>query len=220
MAGLAVYRNNIRSSLSGVLGDKFPVIKQLVGEEFFKFLAHEYYHAFPPQSPLVTAYGDKLADFLETFAPVAAYPYLPDMARLERLWLEAYHAADDTPLKPNEIIAAAGENIADLTFEFHPSLRLFKSDYPVATLLQRHQASEADFKDLPDGAEMIMLARPYNDVSIRVLTHARYSALEALYQGQTLEIAIDRAVGIEAAFDPQRFFQDLFQFEIITRCAH
>ena len=34
-AGLAVYRNNVRSSLSKALAETFPVVTQLVGDDFF-----------------------------------------------------------------------------------------------------------------------------------------------------------------------------------------
>lgn len=220
LAGLAVYRNNIRSSLSRVLAEKYPVIQQLVGEDFFKFLAHEYYHTYPPTSPLVTRYGDALPVFLEGFEPVTAYPYLPDMARLEQYWLEAYHAPDATPMTPQDIIAAAGDDIAYLTFEFHPSVRLLASAYPVGSIWQTHQPDAKSIDISGAGPENILIARPYNDVSNRVLTHAVFSALEALLTGHTLEDAVEQAANIDAAFDPQSFFQDLFQFEIITRCAH
>ena len=36
-AALAVYRNNVRSSLSRVLADTFPVLFELVGEPFLNF---------------------------------------------------------------------------------------------------------------------------------------------------------------------------------------
>ena len=38
-ARLAVYRNNVVSSLIDALADTFPVVQQLVGEEFFRAMA-------------------------------------------------------------------------------------------------------------------------------------------------------------------------------------
>lgn len=221
LAGLAVYRNNVRSSLSRVLGDKFPVLKQLVGEDFFKFLAHSYFQTHPPNSPLLVHYGDRLAAFLEDFEPTEPYPYLPDIVRLETLWLEAYHAADASIMTPDQILAKAGDDIAALQFTLHPSMRLLSSKFPVGTIWQRHQVgADPESVTLSNAAEAILIARPNRDVSIRVLTPPTYIALDTLSSGRTLEDAVDAASNVDGGFHPPSFFQDLFQFEIIADIRH
>lgn len=217
LAALAVYRNNVRSSLSRALGQAFPVLKELVGEAFFKFLAHEYYQAHPPTSRRLLAYGDHLPMFLETFDPVAEYPYLPDVARLERLYLHAYHAKDAALIAPDTILAAAGEDVASLVFNFHPSVQFLASDYAVASIWQAHQrATRAPMETIEQAAEHILIARIHMDVRIRVLTRGDYTALLALSLGHTLEVAVGQAVEADELFDPQSFFQTLFQLEIIA----
>ena len=221
LAGLAVYRNNVRSSLSRVLGDKFPVLKQLVGADFFKFLAHSYFQTHPPNSPMLVHYGDQLAAFLEDFEPTQAYPYLPDVARLEALWLEAYHAADADIMTPDRILAEAGDDIAIVQFTMHPSVRLLSSAFPVAAIWQQHQTeAEPGSGALGDAGEAILISRPNKDVNIRVLSASTYRALDALQSGRTLEEAVMTASGADDTFDPQSFFQDLFQFEIIADVRH
>ena len=94
----AVYRNNVHSSLINALAAGYPVTLQLVGDEFFRAMAGVYVQGFPPTSPLINEYGSDLADFIQGFAPAASVPYLADVARLERLRVRAYHAADAQPL--------------------------------------------------------------------------------------------------------------------------
>jgi len=217
LAALAVYRNNVRSSLSRVLGDTFPVLEELVGEKFFKFLAHEYYHAHPPTSRMVVRYGDHLPAFLESFSPVANYPYLSDVARLEILYLQAYHAGDAALAPPDEIIAIAGDDIASLKFELHPSVRLLSSDFAAASTWQAHQAAtRAPMDTIKQAGEHILIARVHNDVRIRVLTHGAFAALNALSLGHRLEEAVNQAADMDTTFDPQSFFQTMFQLEIIA----
>src|SRR5512146_2798388 len=94
----AVYRNTVAASQIEALAARFPVVKRLVGEEFFRAMAHEFVAQHPPRSPLLFQYGESFADFIDDFAPAAPLPYLADMARLEYLRGRAYHAADAEPL--------------------------------------------------------------------------------------------------------------------------
>ena len=105
----AVYRNNVQASLSNALAESYPVVMQLVGREFFNAMAALYIRDFAPASPLLNDYGRDLGDFIQGFGPAAGLPYLADMARLERLRVEAYHAADARPLEPSRLLAAMNQ---------------------------------------------------------------------------------------------------------------
>lgn len=93
----AVYRNNVQSSLINALAEGYPVVLQLVGDEFFRAMVALYVQRYPPQSPLINDYGKDFAEFIDSFEPAASVPYLADVARLERLRVQAYHAADAPP---------------------------------------------------------------------------------------------------------------------------
>lgn len=218
-AGVAVYRNNVRSSLSKALAETFPVVAQLVGEDFFKYAARAYFDAHPPASPLVARYGDKFPAFLETFAPAASTPYLPDMARLERAWLNAYRAADATPLARDAILAEAGDDPSDLTFTLHPSVRLLRSPYAVASLWRRHQkgADEAPFD--VTRAEYVLMARPRLQVDVRTVSPGTYATISALARGQTVGDALAAGAAADQTFNPQDAFRSIFSAEIVTHIS-
>ena len=72
----AVYRNNVQSSLINALADSYPVVVQLVGDEFFRAMAGVFVQSHPPHSPLMSDYGSELADFISKFGPAASVPYL------------------------------------------------------------------------------------------------------------------------------------------------
>ena len=215
-AGFSVYRNNVRSGLSRALGDKFPVIKKLVGEDFFKFLAHEYFHNHPPASPILARYGDALPDFLEDFEPAQDYRYLADVARLEIAWLEAYHADDAAPMQTANVIAAAGDNFETLTTELHPSLRLLSSPYPIASIWRRHQSEFPQGKLRLSGGENVLIARPHRDVKVHNLTRGAYEAMASLHHGAAIADALSTGSNADPEFDPQDFFAQLFEFNIVT----
>ena len=59
-----VYRNNVIVSLVGALGDTFPVVRRLVGDDFFDAMAGVHVRAHPPASPVLAHYGAGFADWL------------------------------------------------------------------------------------------------------------------------------------------------------------
>src|SRR5207237_10685968 len=107
-----VYRNNVVASLAAALKDTFPAICRIVGEEFFGAMARSYVLQAPPASPILLDYGDSFPDFIAGFEPAATLPYLADVARIERAWNEAYHAAEAAPLDPTAFAAVPPDQVA------------------------------------------------------------------------------------------------------------
>ncbi|EUB88024.1 HvfC/BufC N-terminal domain-containing protein [Pseudomonas sp. GM30] len=137
----SVYRNNVQGSLINALADSYPVVQQLVGEEFFRAMAGIFIQQQPPHSPLMSRYGDGLADFIDAFEPAAEVPYLADVARLERLRTRAYHAADAATVSAQQISAALADpqTLAELNITLHPSLHLLDSACAVVSIWAAHQ---------------------------------------------------------------------------------
>ena len=109
-AGLNVYRNNVMHSLSVALADIYPVVRALVGGEFFAGLARTYVRTEPPVSPVLAEYGRSFPEFLESFEPARQAPYLPDVARIERAWLDAWHAQDAHSLDAEALASVPPED--------------------------------------------------------------------------------------------------------------
>lgn len=193
-AGLAVYRNNVRSAYLRVLGDAFPVVARLVGDGFFRYAAHEYFHAYPPRTPLVARYGDNIPAFLEGFEPASGLPYLADVARIEIAWLEAYHAEEAHPWSTDEISDRIGESPDKAKFVFHPSLRLLSSAHPAYTIWRHNHEKREGGLCPPPGGERVLIARPAADVITLPLDVTSYVALQALSAGARLGDAIKSAL--------------------------
>lgn len=140
----AVYRNNVQASLINALADSYPVVQQLVGEEFFRAMAAIFIRSQPPQSPLMSRYGETFADFIARFEPIAGVPYVADVARLEYLRVLAYHAADAQPIRPEHVSAALAnpQTLGGLTFGLHPSLNLLDSGFAVVAIWAAHQQEQ------------------------------------------------------------------------------
>ncbi|MDH3580270.1 MAG: DNA-binding domain-containing protein [Hyphomicrobiales bacterium] len=212
-----VYRNNVYSSLIDVLQACFPVVTRLVGEEFFRATARVYVDQHPPTSPVLMRYGHVFADFLQGFEPVDDVPYLPDVARLEWAWSEAYNAADRAPVTPEALQSVPPEKIETLLFELHPSARLVRSEYPIVTIWSSNSRDdEPEPIDAGAGSEDALILRPGLDVEVRRLPAGGAVFIDALADGLSLGAAAQRAAGSAEEFDLQANLTGLFGSGAIT----
>ncbi|PPB80173.1 putative DNA-binding protein [Albidovulum inexpectatum] len=186
-----VYRNNVTVSLVEALKTAFPVLRKLVGEEFFAAMALEHVRAHPPRSPLLMLYGTDMPDFLARFPPVSHLPYLPDIARLELALRESYHAADATPVAPDRLAAIPPQDLANIRLRLAPALRLVRSDWPI------HAIWVANMKEAPPPrtvtAQDILILRPEFDPEPHLLPQGAAPFIAALAEGKTIGTALDAA---------------------------
>ncbi|NMM46682.1 hypothetical protein HH303_19485 [Rhodospirillaceae bacterium KN72] len=189
----AVYRNNFVVGLRQALADRFPTVRQLVGDDFFNATAHAYIDEEPPLSPIVAEYGNTFPDFLEHFPPAHQVPYLHEVARLESTYHQVLHAADEAVLSPDDF-ARMGDSLGARTFRFVQSCRLLSFRYAAIRIWQSHRDGNGMSGVSPDGPEFGMVTRPDQDVSIQSLDPATYLVLSALTEGATLNEAFARTV--------------------------
>lgn len=206
-----IYRNNVHVSLIEAMESKFPAVRTLVGDEFFRGLARTFIRQAPPRSALITHYGDGFAAYLSTFEHVQDVPYLPDVARLEWLRIEAYNAADAIPLGIDELSAIDHDRLGETCFELHPSLRLLRSKFPVMSIWQANiEGSDLSGINLDDG-EDVMVIRPGLDVEILKLPCGACDFIEGLGSGINLEDANSAALEADGRFDLQLSLSGLMQ---------
>ena len=202
-SGVEVYRNNYRGNLHDTLAGAYPVIRQLVGEDFFRLLAKRFIERHPSRSGNLHRYGTELAAFLAHFEPARHLAYLPDMARLEWAYHFAYFAEDAPLFDLNRLAIVAAESYSDLRWRLHPSCALLTSAYPVAAIWQAHQdGSPADFHiDLNSGGDSLLVYR--NGLSVEILGIAPASRhwLAQLQQGAAMGAATDATLSNYPDFD-------------------
>ncbi|MCV2881285.1 DUF2063 domain-containing protein [Actibacterium sp. XHP0104] len=182
-----VYRNNVAVGLTEALETAFPVLRMLVGDEFFAAMAGVFLRAHPPETPVLMLYGAQMPAFLAGFPPVAHLPYLPDVARLEYALRVAYHAADAAPFSPEALNSLEPVALMQLRFRLAPAVQVIRSEYPVASIWQAHQVSPVK---LPAAQpEDALITRPEFDPHVHLLPPGGAAFIEALGRGETLEIA-------------------------------
>ena len=182
----------------------FPVVERIVGEEFFMAMARTYALAEPPRSPVLMDYGTGFADFIAGFAPAAELPYLPDVARIERAWREAYHAADALPLAAEDLAVLRPDELATLVLKLHPSLRLLRSPFPAQTIWKMN-ASDGEIRPVDMSlAEDTLIVRPDAEVEVRVVPPGGAAFVAALMDGAALGEAAAAGAGGRPAVRSRR----------------
>uniref|UniRef100_UPI0036D9A8A3 HvfC/BufC N-terminal domain-containing protein n=1 Tax=Photorhabdus sp. RM322S TaxID=3342825 RepID=UPI0036D9A8A3 len=208
----AIYRNNVIASLIDALAENCPVLLAQLGECFFRAMAAEFIRQQPPSSPVLAGYGAQLPDWIATFQPLADWPWLSDLTRLEMLFIESLHAADPAVQTAE---AAPGDDPAQLLMEIHPSVRLFSSDYAVFSLWASHQQSENEMALDPFQPEHMLLCRVDDDVRIMLLNRAEMQFVAMIQSGRCLTEALDIAAREDAIFEPQQILQRMQHYGLI-----
>ncbi|MDR6950671.1 hypothetical protein J2X65_000014 [Ancylobacter sp. 3268] len=211
----AVYRNNVALSLVEAMAGRFPVVRAIVGDEFFRAMAREFVLASPPRSPVLMRYGEVFPDFLASFGPAADLPYLADVARLEIARGQAFHAADAPPLTA-EALAALDPQRRGVRVAIHPAVRLIRSAYPIVTLWAMNSGEQEPAAIDDWTGEDAVVTRAAYQILVRRLSPGHFAFLQALREGQTLEAAMMVGFAECEDFDASATLADLVVLGIAT----
>lgn len=198
----AVYRNNVVTGLIEALKHAFPAVLRIVGHEFFSAMARLYIVRQPPPSPIMLGYGASFPDFVRTFGPGAALPYLSDVARLERAWLEAYHAAEARPIDRVPFLTVDRSKLPRLRFTLHPAVRIVRSSFPAVRIWQMNTGDSVPAAvDIDGGGEDALVTRPEAEVEVRVLPAGAAAFIGVLGSGAPIIEATKAALHDDPSFD-------------------
>jgi len=195
-----VYRNNVTVSLIDALAAVYPAVQRITGVEFFRAMARFHIRATPPTSPLLFEYGRDFPAFIERYEYAQGMPWLADTARIERAWLDAYHAADAPALSVADLASIPTERLADLVLMPHPATRLVRSRYAVTIFAANRRPAPVEDVDAGQ-AEDALITRPEFDVIVRRLAPGHSEFLSALMAGRPLGEAAAAALEAQSDFD-------------------
>jgi hypothetical protein len=196
-----VYRNNVTVSLINALAAVFPATMRITGVDLFRAMARLHARATPPTSPLLFEYGRDFPDFIEHCEYARLMPWLADVARIERAWLDSYHAADAEPLAPQVLASIPVEKLADTVFVPHPATRVARSSYPAVTIFAANRSEGAAGGIEASQPEDALLTRPRLEVMVRRLPPGGAVFLTRLIAGEPLGMAAAAALSDSPAFD-------------------
>lgn len=196
----AVYRNTSARGAVEALRAAYPTVDMLVGAEMFADVALDYRSDHPPTNPLLSDYGANFADYLAGQPWTSELPYLADVARLDRLWLESFLAGAAASL-PRPIEGRS-------RILPHPAARFAWLATPALTIWQAHRDPLGLDEFEPEWREEgALFTRPGLDVRVQPLEPASCHLLRACSVPTAVE---DCVASVVEAF-PQSDVPDLLQ---------
>ncbi len=193
---LAIYQGSVYGNLCSALADIYPAFVQCVGDDFFQALALRFVKTHPSRSASLDHYGEAFSRFVSTFEPLAALPYVEDLAKLEWSWHLAFHAKNESVLDPRTLNTVPEEAYDDLIFDLSSSARIIKSQFPVREIWQQCLKDKNQSTDLESQGQEIELlsgerhllvwrAEGY-EIRVDTLSYIEYELLSLINKRKTL----------------------------------
>ena len=202
---LSVYRNNVTRAAIEALRAAYPAVNRIAGANFFSPMARQYWLEHPPGDAPLYLYGAFFERHVAAYDPARALPYLPSIARLDRAWLQAHHAADTAVLSPADLTRMDVDSLPDLKPGLAASVHLLRLDHAAHSvwLANRQDADLEDMK-IGDGPEHVLVWRHRGTVHSSSIPIQHFTFLVHIANGDSLADAIDAAG--PGSIDTAQFF--------------
>lgn len=206
---MTVYRNTALHGAVEALRANYPVVAAIVGGAMFDGISAEFADACPPCSPVLADYGRGLAEWIEHQRWAADIPYLSDVARFERLHIEALFAADATPLTPEAIAKVDPADWTRIVLRLHPATRFDWAVTPAMAIWLAHQGDAPACIDADWCAGGGLFVRPFGRVEALRLDRAAHRFLFGIRLGETVGDAALAAASLYPHADVGGLFASL-----------
>ncbi len=194
---MGIYRESGVSNIIIPLQMTYPIVEDLVGEEFFKGLCRKYSEKYWPKSGDMNEYGIEFAEFIETFEPAKGLPYLSDIAWLEWLFHLSSLADDKDITDWSKFAALSEEELTKVTIDLHPSVEIMTSAHPILKIWEMCKNGGEKTLDLSkEKGGHVLLIRKNLKVNLYPLADNEIAFIRSLIDGETLLEAYDKAIEI------------------------
>ncbi len=217
-ARLQVYFNTIQLNLLNALRLTFPLTWKLIGEKCAEVASLYFYKKFMPQSGSLDTWGATFPDFFKNFEATKSVPYLPDVSTFEWLRHLAHIALNVSPLDFNEIKEkTAYRDLDDLRLTLHPSVRFFKSSFPLHKIIPFLEEDADSPLSLKEGPSFALIARPFGKAETWWLDEALYETLKLISESMPLKDVMETVEALYPNFKFERALETLFKNSLLWK---
>jgi hypothetical protein len=216
---MAVYRNTVIHGAVEALRANYPVVAQIVGEEMFEHVAVDFVSTCPPLTPVLALFGAEFADWLMRQGWIHDLPYLPDVARIDRLHLKCLFAPDEDSLSKEQIKRHSEASFA--TLRLHPAAQFAWLPTPAMSIWLAHQRPIAG-EIVPEWkGEGAIFARPepFKTHSARI-GRAAHRLLSGIRMGESLSSSMAAATRLYPEENSAAVFASLANLGVFVPPVH
>lgn len=196
---LRAYTDGYPARLREALAEAFPALAHLIGTQAFAALTRGYRPAVPAGIYSLADVGRNLPEWLAHDEIGRAYPFTPDLARLEWAIQRAFHARLAPSFDAATVAGWTSEAWADARIRFQTGTAVLASAWPVRTLWQaRDTPRDAIDIEVAGRPETVLVHRVGYRVACETIDGDEAEVLARLLAGRTLaeataDLAPDRA---------------------------
>lgn len=197
---LDIYANAYFYRLLEVLKEDYPATLAVISDSNFHNLVTGYLIDNPPTQPSIYYAGRKLPDYLRMHRLHNRWPFIADLALLERTLLEMFHGPNADPLQPSEMTAIPPDQWGEVKMRTHPASRSLDLEWHVEDV---RRTVEAGDRWAPPSRGPLKLLVWRNDTAVlcRELEAGEIGALTLARDGATFA-SICEMIAIESN-DPE-----------------
>lgn len=183
---LSIYRSNINGAHQKVLGQVYPAILNILGEDYFNQLCRVYRFEYPSMDSDLNNYGEKFSLFIEEqieqHQELTGLEYLADLAWLEWNWHASYYAKNDKPFS-FEKLALIDPDLQDkIYFRISNAFSLHSTIYPLLDIWNANKGLVKDIQEfqMPDAEVYFCISRKEFTPIVNLLDYGQYILLKSI----------------------------------------
>jgi hypothetical protein len=193
---VGIYADAYFYRLLECLGEDFPATLAVLGADNFAALVKGYLLEYQPTEPSILYAGLYLAGFLNNHPFGERWPFIAELARLERAVLDVFHAADAPALDIESLRAVPSEEWPDVKLRTHPAVEIVHSEWRIADVLHTVEQGK-EWKHPEHEKASVLVWRQNTLVRYRSLEPVERDALAAVSKGASFA-AVCEAVAASA----------------------
>ncbi|MGO9062252.1 MAG: DUF2063 domain-containing protein [Candidatus Binataceae bacterium] len=189
-----IYANAYFYRLLDCLKEEFPATLAVVGPDDFGALARDYLLKYPPSEPSIIHVGRYLPTFLRNHRLAEQWRFIAELARLERVILDVFHASDAPALEVEALRRIPPKQWPGLKLRAHPAVEIVHGEWRVADVLSAVESGD-DWSEPGHQSVAVLVWRQDAQVRYRELPEIEARALSLLSEGATFAAICDAIAG-------------------------
>jgi uncharacterized protein len=214
VSGLAIYRSSVSQTQQSALAAIYPAVHGVLGAARFSAIARATLDAHPSSSGDLNTIGAQLWQSVSAPEVIQEWPFLPDLARLEWLVHQVFHAADANAISLAVLAGAlveAGDGAESCQVEYVPAFALMPSPFSLLPYWAKFAGEDThSITTATPGMVGVMVVR--NDASgvmVEALTAGELCFCEALQRCDAIGAALKLGLRTDPTFNLQSMLMRL-----------
>lgn len=207
---LEIYREQFWLRHVGALEEDFATIHHLLGHDAFHTLAERYVAAHPPVDFSLRDLGARLPEFIASHPDYASDPLIADCARLEWAFVDAFDAADASPLDASSIASIPEDAWPAARVTLHPSVQRVALAHPAHELRAAVRGGTEAPRPVPSPTHVVVYRGP-ETLQYVAIEAAAFDLLGRLARGESLGDACEALAAEHPEVDLEAKVGEWFQ---------